>query len=60
MSEIYESIMRGLQEVADDAAGRKKLPRKTVTVAPVEDYSAEEVKGTRKSTGMAQKLFEES
>ena len=47
MSEIYESIMRGLQEVADDAAGRKKLPRKTVTVAPGMDCKVSRAIGRR-------------
>lgn len=59
MSEVYESIMRGLQEVADDVTGKRKLPRRSVTVIPIKDYSAEEVKEIRKSTGMTQKLFAE-
>jgi putative transcriptional regulator len=59
MIEIYDSIMRGLQEAAEDAAGKRNLPRRSVTVVPVKDYSAEEVKEIRKSTGMTQKLFAE-
>lgn len=30
MNEIYASIMQGLQEAVEDAAGRRKLPRKTI------------------------------
>jgi len=59
MSEAYDSIMRGLQEAINDAAGNKKLPRRTVTVIPVKNYSADEVKKIRKSTGMSQRLFAE-
>lgn len=59
MNEVYESIMRGLQEVSDDVTGKKKLSARTVTVVPVKDYSAEEVKKIRKSTGMTQKFFAE-
>lgn len=53
MSEAYDSIMRGLQEAINDAVGNKKLPRRTVTVIPDKNYSADEVKKIRKSTGMS-------
>ena len=59
MSEVYDSIVRGLQEAINDAAGNKKLLRRTVTVIPVKNYSADEVKKIRKSTGMSQRLFAE-
>ena len=59
MSEIYESIMRGPQEAVDDAAGKKKYPRKKVIVVPVKQYSADEVKKIRESTGMSQYVFAE-
>ncbi|MGN0361233.1 MAG: helix-turn-helix domain-containing protein [Bilifractor sp.] len=59
MSELYNSLLRSLNEAFDDASGKKKLPRRTVTVIPVKTYSAEEVKSIRKSTGMSQKLFAE-
>lgn len=59
MSELYKSIMQGLQEAIDDASGKRKLPRRAVTIIPVKKYSAEEVKNIRKSTGMSQKLFAE-
>ena len=58
MSKIYESIMTGLTEVAEDAkSGGKKLPRRMVTILPVKEYSASEVKAIRQSIGMSQKLF---
>ncbi len=58
MSNIYESIMSGLAEAIEDAQStNKKLKRNTVTIVPVKEYSAKEVKSIRKSTGMSQKLF---
>ena len=59
MSEIYKSIMQGLNEALDDASGKKKLPHKAVSIIPVKIYSADEIKAIRKSTGMTQKLFAE-
>ena len=58
MSNVYESIMTGLAEAVEDAkASEKKLQRRVVTIIPVKDYSAEEVKEIRHSTGFSQKLF---
>ena len=58
MSEVYESIMRGLQEAIEDSEGTgKSLIRRKVSVAPVKEYNAAEIRLIRKSTGMTQKLF---
>lgn len=35
MSKIYDSIIRGLQEAIDDAKGKRKLQKRTVTVIPL-------------------------
>ncbi|WP_329887570.1 helix-turn-helix domain-containing protein [Pseudoramibacter faecis] len=59
MSELYNSIMAGLNEAAKDAQGKTSLKRNTVTVVPVKRYSAEEVKNIRKDTGMSQRVFAE-
>ena len=59
MSEFYDSIMRGLHEAVEDAKGKRKLPRRTVCVIPVKEYTAEEVKNIRHQTGMSQQLFAE-
>lgn len=56
MSRAYESIMAGLTEAVEDVK-EKKLPRRIVTVLPVKEYQAEEVKAIRKRTGLSQKLF---
>ena len=45
MSDVYESIVAGLQEAIEDAKSKeKKLPRRVVTVVPVKEYNASEVK----------------
>lgn len=56
MSRAYESIMAGLTEAVEDVR-EKKLPRRMVTVLPVKEYQAEEVKAIRNRTGLSQKLF---
>ena len=56
MSRAYESIMAGLTEAVEDVK-EKKLPRRMVTVLPVKEYRAEEVKAIRNKTGLSQKLF---
>lgn len=58
MGGVYESIMAGLTEAVEDAQGtEKKLKRNTISVVPVKEYDAEQVKQIRKSTGMSQKAF---
>lgn len=58
MSNVYESIMNGLSEAIEDAQScDKKLKRRVVTVVPVKEYTASEIKKIRISTGMSQKLF---
>ena len=58
MSNVYESIMTGLNEALEDAKSEKPiLKRHKVTVEPVKVYGAEEVKRIRNSTGMSQKTF---
>lgn len=56
MSRVYESIMTGLTEAVEDVR-EKKLPRRIVTVLPVKEYRADEVKAIRNRTGLSQKLF---
>ena len=56
MNRAYESIITGLTEAVEDVK-EKKLPRRVVTVLPVKEYQAEEVKAIRNKTGLSQKLF---
>lgn len=58
MSNVFESIMTGLNEAIDDAQSPEpKLKKRIVTIVPVKEYNAAEVKMIRKSTGLSQKLF---
>lgn len=58
MSSVYESIMAGLAEAIEDVQSKeKKLKRRVVTIVPVKEYEASEVKAIRNSTGLSQKLF---
>ncbi len=58
MNNIYESIVAGLTEAIEDVQSKeKKLKRRVVTIVPVKEYEADEIKAIRKSTGLSQKLF---
>lgn len=58
MSSIYESIITGLNEAVEDAKGsEKRLKRRVVTIVPVKEYGADEVRSIRNSTGLSQRLF---
>ena len=58
MSSVYESIIAGLNEAVEDAGGSdKRLKRRVVTIVPVKEYGAEEVRSIRNSTGLSQRLF---
>lgn len=58
MKSVYESIMTGLEEAIEDAqSSEKKLNRRIVTIIPVKEYNANEIKQIRKATGFSQKLF---
>jgi hypothetical protein len=47
MNDVYESIIRGLQEATDDASGKETLSREAVTVNTEKSDSTEDVKETR-------------
>lgn len=58
MNNIYESIVTGLTEAIEDVQSKeKKLKRRVVTIVPVKEYEADEIKAIRRSTGLSQKLF---
>ena len=56
MSE-YNEIMQGLGEALEHAQGKRKLRSHTLTVEPVKEYSAAEIKNIRTTLGMAQSVF---
>jgi len=50
--------MTGLNEAIEDAQSEgKKLNRRTVTIIPVKEYGAEQVRNIRNSVGMSQSTF---
>lgn len=58
MSELYNSIMTGLNEAIEDANSEKKvLRRRVVTIEPVKEYEAKEIKAIRNQVGLSQRLF---
>lgn len=58
MNEVYESIMSGLVEaIEENKSTEKKLRKRVVSIVPVREYTAEEVRKIRNTTGMSQKLF---
>lgn len=58
MSRMYNELMMSIGEAIEDAQStEKKLQRRVVTVIPVKEYNAEEIKAIRKETGLSQKLF---
>ena len=58
MSNVYESIITGLNEAIEDAnSSEKKLNRNVVHVEPIKEYNAEDVKKIRLNTGMSQNVF---
>ena len=58
MTDLYSSIMTGLEEAIAEAQGKgEKLHRHKVTVEPVKLYTPAEIREIRTSTGMSQRLF---
>lgn len=58
MSSVFESIMAGLTEAVEDAqSATKRLPRRAVTVLPVKEYQADQIKKIRTNVNMSQKSF---
>jgi putative transcriptional regulator len=57
MSNVSESIMRGLHESLEDAQGKRILRSHAYVVAPAREYKADEIKEIRNGLGMSQVLF---
>ena len=55
---VFDSILSGLNEALEDA--KKETPslkRHRVTVIPLKEYEANDIKKIRNSTGLSQKYF---
>ena len=58
MSQYYKELMGSIEEaIADAKSNEKKLKSRVVTIVPVKEYGAEEIKKIRKDTGLSQRLF---
>lgn len=58
MNTVFESIVAGLNEAIEDAGSPKKnLKRRTLTIIPVKEYTAAEIRALRHALGMSQKCF---
>lgn len=54
---VFESIMTGLNDAVDYEKGEGKARTVKLTVAPVPDFSAEEIKALRHTLKMTQGTF---
>ena len=54
---VFDEIKLGLNEAIEYEKGNLKANTKTLSVVPVEKFTAKEIKDIRKNTGMTQVLF---
>lgn len=54
---VYESIITGLQEAADYEAGRIKARTTKMTVEPLPEISADDIRTVRCDAGLTQSVF---
>lgn len=58
-TDLFNSILTGLEEAIEHAEGKKKLStqRRKVKVIPLPDYKAEDIKEIRMKVDMTQRVF---
>lgn len=54
---VYEGITQGLEEAIEYNKGNLKARSKTISIAPLPDFNAAEIKTIRTNLGMTQILF---
>lgn len=54
---IYNGIIQGLEEAVAYNEGRGKARTNTISISPVPDFEAKEIKSIRTELGMTQVLF---
>ena len=54
---VFDEIKLGLNEAIEYEKGNLKANTKTLSVSPLEKFTANEIKDIRKNTGMTQVLF---
>ena len=57
MSELYQDLMEGFNEILDANRNGKKLKTTVLTIPEVKRYTNEEIKAIRNKTGRTQTLF---
>ena len=57
MSSIFEDIKLGLEQAIEYEKGNLKARKTTITIAPVDTFTAQEIKEIRNNTGLTQVLF---
>lgn len=56
---VYEGIMKGLEEASEYAEGNLQAKRCKITVQPLQNFKASDIKMIRGGLGMTQVLFAE-
>ena len=54
---VYDGIMQGLEEAVAYNKGKIKARTQTISISPVPDFEAGEIKNIRTELGMTQVLF---
>lgn len=54
---VYEGILQGLEEAVAYNQGKITARTKTISISPLPEYDAHEIKNIRKAMGMTQALF---
>lgn len=54
---VYDGIMQGLEEAVAYNEGKVKARTSTISISPVPDFEAKEIKNIRNELGMTQVLF---
>jgi len=54
---VYDSLLKGLQEAVEYEKGNITLRSNTYSVADLENFSADDIKLIRKNTGLSQAAF---
>ena len=54
---LFEEIKAGLNEAIEYEKGNLKANSRKLTITPIEEFTASEIKDIRKNTGMTQVLF---
>ena len=54
---VFNEIKRGLNEAIEYEKGNLRASTRTLSITPIEEFSADEIKDIRENAGMTQALF---